>query len=147
MSVPRSAVPTLLVARATDGLRVARVVAGDGGDVAAEAAAVVGAGVAVEVVPGVGGAVASALYAGIPLVTPDARGMLMELGRRFQARLDRLGLPRYRMKVTSALRTDETGFATVANHAFSGAPWRVSRRMDAPARPALTAARRSAVAH
>ena len=46
-----------------------------------------------------------------------------------------------------ALRTDETGFATVANHAFSGAPWRVSRRMDAPARPALTAARRSAAAH
>jgi hypothetical protein len=40
-----------------------------------------------------------------------------------------------------ALRTDETGFATVANHAFSGAPWRVSRRMDRRARPALAAAR------
>jgi hypothetical protein len=39
---------------------------------------------------------------------PDARAMLTELGRRFHARLDRLGLPRYRMKVTSALRTDET---------------------------------------
>jgi precorrin-6B methylase 1 len=34
--------------------------------------------------------------------------MLAELGRRFHARLDRLGLPHYRMKVTSALRTDET---------------------------------------
>jgi hypothetical protein len=40
-------------------------------------------------------------------VVPDARAMLAELGRRFQARLDRLGLPRYRVKVTSALRTDE----------------------------------------
>ncbi|HKP75253.1 MAG TPA: DUF5715 family protein, partial [Longimicrobiaceae bacterium] len=44
----------------------------------------------------------------VPYVTPDARAMLMELGRRFHARLDRLGLPRYRMKVTSALRTEET---------------------------------------
>jgi len=44
----------------------------------------------------------------VPFVTPDARAMLVELGRRFHARLDRLGLPRYRMKVTSALRTDET---------------------------------------
>jgi hypothetical protein len=41
-----------------------------------------------------------------------------------------------------ALRTDECGFATVANHAFSGAPWRVARRMDAQARPAVAAARR-----
>lgn len=44
----------------------------------------------------------------VPFVTPDTRAMLVELGRRFHARLDRLGLPRYRMKVTSALRTDET---------------------------------------
>ncbi|HEX8075195.1 MAG TPA: hypothetical protein VF545_09460 [Thermoleophilaceae bacterium] len=42
-----------------------------------------------------------------------------------------------------ALRSDETGFATVANHAFSGAPWRVSRRMDGRGRPALAAARRA----
>lgn len=41
-----------------------------------------------------------------------------------------------------ALRTDEQGFATVANHAFSGAPWRVARRMDRRQRPALAAARR-----
>jgi hypothetical protein len=45
-----------------------------------------------------------------------------------------------------ALRTDETGFATVANHAFSGAPWRVARRMDARGRPALAAARAAAAA-
>ena len=44
----------------------------------------------------------------VPFVTPDTRAMLVELGRRFHARLDSLGLPRYRMKVTSALRTDET---------------------------------------
>lgn len=39
-----------------------------------------------------------------------------------------------------ALRTDEVGFATVANHSFSGAPWRVRRRMPAPMRPAFDAA-------
>jgi hypothetical protein len=43
-----------------------------------------------------------------PYVTPDTRANLEALGRRFHARLDRLGLPRYRMKVTSALRTDDT---------------------------------------
>jgi hypothetical protein len=36
-----------------------------------------------------------------------------------------------------ALRTDEEGFATVANHAFAGAPWRVRRRLDQGMRPAL----------
>jgi hypothetical protein len=40
-----------------------------------------------------------------------------------------------------ALRTDELGFATVANHAFAGAPWRVRRRLPARMRPALDAAR------
>ena len=40
-----------------------------------------------------------------------------------------------------ALRSDETGFATVANHAFSGAVWRVRRRLPHEARPALDAAR------
>jgi hypothetical protein len=43
-----------------------------------------------------------------------------------------------------ALRTDEEGFATVANHAFAGAPWRVRRRLDKEMRPALGAARRVA---
>jgi hypothetical protein len=36
-----------------------------------------------------------------------------------------------------ALRSDETGFATVANHAFAGASWRVRRRLDSAMRPAL----------
>lgn len=41
-----------------------------------------------------------------------------------------------------ALRMDERGFATVANCAFSGAPWRVRRRLPPPMRPGLDAARR-----
>jgi hypothetical protein len=43
-----------------------------------------------------------------------------------------------------ALRVDEEGFATVANHAFAGAPWRVRRRLPAQMRPALDAARAAA---
>jgi hypothetical protein len=43
-----------------------------------------------------------------------------------------------------ALRVDEEGFATVANHAFAGAPWRVRRRLPVAMRPALKAARRAA---
>ncbi len=38
-----------------------------------------------------------------------------------------------------ALRTDEEGFATVANRAFSGAVWRVRRRLAPGQRPALAA--------
>jgi hypothetical protein len=40
-----------------------------------------------------------------------------------------------------ALRVDEEGFATVANHTFAGAPWRVRRRLPKPIRPALDEAR------
>jgi hypothetical protein len=36
-----------------------------------------------------------------------------------------------------ALREDETGFATLANHAFAGARWRVQRRLKPRQRPAL----------
>jgi hypothetical protein len=39
-----------------------------------------------------------------------------------------------------ALRTDELGFATIANLVFSGACWRLHRRLDPPARPALAVA-------
>jgi hypothetical protein len=42
-----------------------------------------------------------------------------------------------------ALRADERGFATVANLSFSGARWRVRRRMAAAMRPALHAAEAS----
>ena len=41
-----------------------------------------------------------------------------------------------------ALREDEAGFAKVANLGFSGAAWRVRRRMPERSRPALDAARR-----
>lgn len=44
----------------------------------------------------------------VPYVTPDAKAMLLEVGRRFHERLDSLGLPRFRMEVTSVLRTPET---------------------------------------
>jgi hypothetical protein len=43
-----------------------------------------------------------------------------------------------------ALRTDEPGFATVANQAFAGAPWRLRRRVDTRGREALRAAVRVA---
>ncbi len=43
-----------------------------------------------------------------------------------------------------ALREDEQGFATVANLAFSGATWRVRRRMPKRSRPALDEARAAA---
>jgi hypothetical protein len=43
-----------------------------------------------------------------------------------------------------ALREDESGFATVANLTFSGARWRVARRLRPGARHALAAAVRSA---
>ena len=42
-----------------------------------------------------------------------------------------------------ALRSDEIGFATVANHAFAGARWRVRRRLPKHQRAALDAAARN----
>jgi hypothetical protein len=45
-----------------------------------------------------------------------------------------------------ALRTDEAGFATVANMAFSGAGWRLRRRLVREQRPALDAALDAAAA-
>jgi hypothetical protein len=39
-----------------------------------------------------------------------------------------------------ALRSDELGFATLANLAFSGAPWRLRRRLPAAQRDALAVA-------
>lgn len=43
-----------------------------------------------------------------------------------------------------ALRTDEEGFATVANHAFAGAAWRVRRRLPRQMRAAFDEARAAA---
>jgi hypothetical protein len=44
----------------------------------------------------------------VPLATPDAVALLEEIGRRFHARVERLGLPPIRMEVTSVLRTAES---------------------------------------
>ena len=84
-----------------------------------------------------------------PFVTPDTRAMLVEIGRRFHARLDSLGLPPYRMEVTSVLRTAENqadlrrvnanAADGVSAHEF-GTTVDVSHvRFAAPADPALTA--------
>ncbi len=45
-----------------------------------------------------------------------------------------------------ALRADEESFATIANLTFSGASWRLRRRLPPPARAAFDAARRRASA-
>ncbi len=42
-----------------------------------------------------------------------------------------------------AVRADESGFATVANLGFSGAAWRVARRLPPPTRAAVAVARRA----
>ena len=77
--------------------------------------------------------------AGALLVTPDKRRVHCFCVRTTEPELppsDRIA------HLLLALRTDEIGFATVANHAFCGAPWRVRRRMPVGTRPALDAARR-----
>jgi hypothetical protein len=51
-----------------------------------------------------------------------------------------LGRPDRVAHLLLALRQDETGFATVANHAFAGATWRIRRRLPRARRPALDAA-------
>ncbi|HEX8274598.1 MAG TPA: DUF5715 family protein [Longimicrobiaceae bacterium] len=84
-----------------------------------------------------------------PYVTPDARAMLEQLGRRFHARLDSLGLPRYRMKVTSAIRTDDAqaelrrintyASRTVSAHEFGTTVDVSHERFAVPADPRLRA--------
>jgi hypothetical protein len=43
----------------------------------------------------------------VPYVTPDTEAMLAEMGERFQAKLDSLGLPQFRLVINSVLRTAE----------------------------------------
>jgi hypothetical protein len=79
--------------------------------------------------------------AGALLVTPGARRVHCYCVRTIEPELppsDRIA------HLLLALRADEGGFATVANHAFAGAPWRVRRRLPARMRPALDEARRRA---
>jgi hypothetical protein len=75
--------------------------------------------------------------AGALLVRPGARRVLCYCVRVVDAELptgDRIA------HLLLALRSDEEGFATVANLAFSGARWRVRRRLAPERRPALDAA-------
>ncbi|HEX2166498.1 MAG TPA: DUF5715 family protein [Longimicrobiales bacterium] len=44
----------------------------------------------------------------VALVTPDAHALLTRIAERFQDRLTEMGLPRYRLEVTSVLRTAES---------------------------------------
>lgn len=41
----------------------------------------------------------------LPLLTPDAHALLTRIAQQFQQRLAEMGLPRYRVEVTSVLRT------------------------------------------
>ncbi len=69
-------------------------------------------------------------------------GAILFRGRRaycFCVRVNQPGLPAGDRvaHLLLALRADEQGFATVANMAFSGARWRVRRRLPVGQRPAL----------
>jgi hypothetical protein len=59
----------------------------------------------------------------VPYVTPDTEAMLAELGERWLAQLDSLGLPRYRLEITSVLRTpaDQSRLRRSNPNAASGA--------------------------
>jgi hypothetical protein len=73
----------------------------------------------------------------------EAGALLVRPGGRrthcFCARVTEPNLPRSDRiaHLLLALREDELGFATVANHAFAGATWRVRRRLKEHQRPAL----------
>ena len=43
----------------------------------------------------------------IPYVTPSAEELLVQIGERFQQKLDSMSVPRYRLVITSVLRTAE----------------------------------------
>ncbi len=79
-------------------------------------------------------------------VLGDAGAVLVRPGGRrvncYCVKVAEPGLPRADRiaHLLLALRTDEQGFATVANLVFSGARWRLRRRLGATARHALEVA-------
>jgi hypothetical protein len=80
------------------------------------------------------------------LVGPTGALLVRPGGRRVQcycvrATGDELPLADRIAHLLLALRADESGFATVANLTFSGASWRVRRRLSGPARVGLDVAR------
>ena len=76
----------------------------------------------------------------------DAGALLVRPGGRithaFCVRVAEADLPRSDRiaHLLLALREDEQGFATVANHAFTGATWRLRRRVPSVRKPALDVA-------
>ena len=79
------------------------------------------------------------------LVGPAGALLVRSGGRRVQcycvrATGDDLPLADRIAHLLLALRADESGFATVANLTFSGAAWRIRRRLSAPVRDGLAAA-------
>jgi hypothetical protein len=79
------------------------------------------------------------------LVGEAGAAVVLPGGRRvacYCVRVDAADLPRADRiaHLLLALREDEAGFATVANLAFSGAPWRPRRRLPKHQRPAVRAA-------
>jgi hypothetical protein len=79
------------------------------------------------------------------LVGPAGALLIRPGGRRVQcycvrATGDDLPLADRTAHLLLALRADESGFATVANLTFSGAAWRIRRRLTEPAREGLAAA-------
>jgi hypothetical protein len=82
---------------------------------------------------------------GVWLVAPAGALLVRPPGRRVQCYCVRVtadDLPRSDRvaHLLLALRADESGFATVANLSFSGACWRLRRRLAPEAREALAAA-------
>lgn len=86
---------------------------------------------------------------GVWLVGPAGALLIRPGGRRVQcycvrATGDELPLSDRVAHLVLALRADEAGFATVANLTFSGARWRLRRRLRPNAREGLAAARAAA---
>ncbi|HEY6758988.1 MAG TPA: hypothetical protein VI318_05835 [Baekduia sp.] len=84
---------------------------------------------------------------GVWVVAEAGAALITARGRRitcFCVRVDDPDLPAADRvaHLLLALRADEVGFATVANMAFSGARWRVARRLGREQRAALAAAGR-----
>lgn len=82
---------------------------------------------------------------GVWLVGATGALLVRPGGRRIHCwcvRVDHPDLPRADRisHLLLALRADEQGFATVANQTFSGAPWRIRRRVEPAQRPAIDAA-------
>jgi hypothetical protein len=89
------------------------------------------------------GLVAEAGTLGVWLI--GGKGAVLVRGRRVQcycvrARGEDLPLADRVAHLLLALRADERGFATVANLSFSGARWRLARKLRGPARAGLQAA-------